>query len=79
MIFFSVFFLIILQSLAVSNMESNIKEIEVLQTDNIETDFSEKQLIEVVKKDESINKYIFNKEFKKVIFIPNKLINFIIN
>ena len=46
MIFFSVFLLIILQSLAVSNMESNIKEIEVLQTDNIETDFSEKQLIE---------------------------------
>ena len=46
---------------------------------NYGIDCSEKQLIEVAKKDENINKYIFNKEFKKVIFIPNKLINFIIN
>jgi len=45
---------------------------------NYGIDCSEKQLIEVAKKDENINKYIFNKEFKKVIFIPNKLINFII-
>ena len=46
---------------------------------NYGIDCSEKQLIEFAKKDENINKYIFNKEFKKVIFIPNKLINFIIN
>ena len=46
---------------------------------NYEINCSEKQLTEVVKKDKTISKYISNKEFKKIIFVPNKLINIIID
>ena len=46
---------------------------------NYEINCSEKQLVEVVKKDKTIRKYIANKEFKKIIFVPNKLINIIID
>jgi len=46
---------------------------------NYEINCSEKQLVEVVKKDKNISKYIANKEFKKIIFVPNKLINIIID
>ncbi len=39
----------------------------------------EKTLIENIKKDEQIKKYLDNKEIIKTIYIENKLINFIIN
>ena len=39
---------------------------------------SEEDLIYLIKKNVEINKYIKNQEFKKKIFIPNKLINIII-
>jgi leucyl-tRNA synthetase len=45
---------------------------------NYEINCSENQLIKVAKKDKNINKYIGDKDFKKVIYIPNKLINIII-
>ena len=38
-----------------------------------------KTLIENIKKDEQIKKYLDNKEIIKTIYIENKLINFIIN
>ena len=45
---------------------------------NYEINCSEKQLIEAVKKDKNISKYIGDKNFKKIIYIPNKLMNIII-
>ncbi len=41
-------------------------------------DISEKDLIGLIKKNIEMNKYIKNQEFKKKIFVPNKLINIII-
>ena len=41
-------------------------------------DISKDNLLEKIKQDNSLNKYLENKEFKKVIFIKNKLINIII-
>ena len=41
-------------------------------------DISEKDLIQLINSDEEIKKYIKNQEFKKKIFVPNKLINIII-
>ena len=41
-------------------------------------DISEEELINLIKKNVEINKYIKNQEFKKKIFVPNKLINIII-
>jgi len=41
-------------------------------------DINEKNLLELVFKDEKINKYIKKKEITKKIFIPNKLMNIII-
>ena len=38
-----------------------------------------KTLIENIKKDQQIKKYLDNKEIIKTIYIENKLINFIIN
>ena len=38
-----------------------------------------KTLIESIKKDEQIKKYLDNKQIIKTIYIENKLINFIIN
>ena len=39
---------------------------------------TEENLLKLVKKDENINKYLNNKNIKKKIFVPNKLINIII-
>ena len=39
---------------------------------------SENDLIEMIKKDLSLNKYLKNKDIKRKIFIPNKLINIIL-
>ena len=39
---------------------------------------SEEDLIYLIKKNVEINKYIKNQEFKKKVFVPNKLINIII-
>ena len=41
-------------------------------------DISEEDLIGLIKKNIEMNKYIKNQEFKKKIFVPNKLINIII-
>ena len=41
-------------------------------------DISEEDLINLIKKKVEINKYIKNQEFKKKVFVPNKLINIII-
>ena len=40
-------------------------------------DTSEEKLMQIISKDEKINKYIVDKIIKKKIFIPNKLINII--
>ena len=39
---------------------------------------SENDLIEMIKKDSGLNKYLKNKDIKRKIFIPNKLINIIL-
>ena len=39
---------------------------------------SEKELLDLMTKTEEINKYLKNKEIKKQIFVPNKLINIIL-
>ena len=41
-------------------------------------DISEKELLDLMTKTEEINKYLKNKEIKKQIFVPNKLINIIL-
>ena len=41
-------------------------------------DISENDLIKLVNTNVEIKKYIKNQEFKKKIFVPNKLINIII-
>ncbi len=41
-------------------------------------DISEGELINLIRKNVEINKYIKNQEFKKKVFVPNKLINIII-
>ncbi len=41
-------------------------------------DIKENELLEQIKTDKLLIKYIENKEFKKVIFVKNKLINVII-
>ena len=46
---------------------------------SINKSIDEKTLIEKIKKDEQIKKYLDNKEIIKTIYIENKLINFIIN
>ncbi len=46
---------------------------------SINTSVDKKTLIENIKKDEQIKKYLDNKEIIKTIYIENKLINFIIN
>ena len=45
---------------------------------NLENEISENQLILKIKEEPLINKFIENKEFKKTIYIKNKLINIII-
>ena len=46
----------------------------------IDTDYdiSEEELVKLIKNDINIHKYLENKEIKKKIFIPNKLINIIL-
>ena len=44
----------------------------------LNSDTKKEELLEMIKKDKNISKYINNKEIKKVIFVPNKLINLII-
>ncbi len=44
----------------------------------IKPDKSEKEILEIVKKDQKISKYINNNEIKKNIYVENKLINIII-
>ena len=39
---------------------------------------SEEDIINLIKKNVEINKYIKNQDFKKKVFVPNKLINIII-
>jgi len=39
---------------------------------------NEKQILEVIKEDQKISKYIKNKEIKKIIFVPQKIISIII-
>ena len=45
---------------------------------NTELDLEEVDLFKLVKKDENIYKYIFDKEIKKKIYIKNKIMNIII-
>ena len=44
----------------------------------VEPDKTEKELFEIINKDEKILKYIHNTQIKKKIYIKNKLINIII-
>ena len=45
---------------------------------NLKKDTDEKELLSLIKKDETINKLIEGREIKKQIFVKNKIINFII-
>ena len=45
---------------------------------NAERDISEENLLKKIKDSENLKKYLINKEFKKIIFIKNKLMNIII-
>ena len=45
---------------------------------NLKKDTDEKELLSLIKKDETINKFIEGREIKKQIFVKNKIINFII-
>ena len=44
----------------------------------IERDAEEKEVMKIIYQQENINKYLNNKEIKKKIFVPNRLINIII-
>jgi leucyl-tRNA synthetase len=44
----------------------------------VEMNQSKEQILKKIKQNEKINKYFKNKELKKIIFVPNKLINIII-
>jgi Leucyl-tRNA synthetase len=39
---------------------------------------SEEHIIELIKKDEKLNKYLLNKEMKRKIYVKDKLINIIL-
>ena len=41
-------------------------------------DVDEKTLLEMVKKEDKINKNLFNKKIKKIFFVKNRLINILI-
>ena len=45
---------------------------------NLKKDTSEKELLRLIRKDETLKKYIEGKEIKKQIYVINKIINFII-
>ena len=46
---------------------------------NNKKDISERDLLEIVKKDKMLVKYLTNKSFKKIIFVKNRLINILID
>ena len=46
---------------------------------NVKKDIKETDLIGIIKKDKSLDKYINNGEIKKVIFVQNRLMNILIN
>ena len=46
---------------------------------NNKKDISERDLLEIVKKDKMLVKYVTNKSFKKIIFVKNRLINILID
>ena len=45
---------------------------------NVKKDTDEIELLSLIKKDETLNKYIENKKIIKQVFVKNKIINFII-
>ena len=44
----------------------------------LKKDIEEKELLEIVKKDKIIEKYLNNKKIKKIIFVKNRLMNILI-
>ncbi len=42
-------------------------------------DISERDLLEIIKKDKMLEKYLTNRSFKKIIFVKNRLINILID
>ena len=46
---------------------------------NIKKNSKEKEVMETVKKDKLLNKYLTNKEVKKIIFIQDRLMNILTN
>ena len=45
----------------------------------VKKDTQEKDLLELIKKDQIIEKYLAKKDIKKVIFVKNRLMNILIN
>ncbi|MDC3163689.1 leucine--tRNA ligase [Candidatus Pelagibacter sp.] len=46
---------------------------------NEKKDISERELLEIVKKDKMLGKYLTNRNFEKIIFVKNRLINILID
>ena len=46
---------------------------------NTKKEILEKDLLEIVKEDKTVNKYLKDKNIKKVIFVKNRLMNILIN
>ena len=46
---------------------------------NVKKDIKENDVLEMIKKDNNLNKYLDNKELKKIIFVKNRLINILTN
>ena len=44
----------------------------------IKRDTDQEEIIKLIKEEKNISKYIINFEIKKKIFVPNRLINFIL-
>ena len=45
----------------------------------VKKNITEKNLLEIIKKDKIMNKYLGKMQFKKIIFVPNRLINILLN
>ena len=56
-------------------VQINGKKRELIE---VETDITEKKLLELITNNKNLGKYLKNKEIKKKIFIPNRLINIIL-
>jgi leucyl-tRNA synthetase len=56
-------------------IQINGKKRKLIESNN---QLSKESLVDIVKKDFGLSKYLNNREIKKVIFVPNKLINIII-